>query len=179
MFHVQSLLARVRVNRFFSSNFHGLFVILTSTFHLMHIQEHLPTRSCNKVNVDHDVLLLLFQFCDVATLAINHKRNEPNLVTAWVRKVEKFKNPNIFWWPVGRTHCHQLQKKIPPWDLVTLAHFLQRILFFATTKWHLVMTIVGWFSLFQRRNQWVGAGHIWTLLDWRFSESSKIWVLTC
>ncbi len=73
----QSLLARVRVNRFFLVQiFMDFLVILTSPFHLMHIRrEPLPTLSCNKVNVGHDVfLLLLFQFCDVATLAIIHKR---------------------------------------------------------------------------------------------------------
>jgi hypothetical protein len=64
---------------------------------MMHIREHLPTLSCNKVkNVGHDLLLLWFQFCDVATLAIIHKRKYPNLVPVSVRKAEKFKNPAIY-----------------------------------------------------------------------------------
>jgi hypothetical protein len=37
------------------------------------------------------------QFCDVATVAISHKRNYPNFGNRSERKRKNFKNPAISW----------------------------------------------------------------------------------
>jgi hypothetical protein len=45
----------------------------------------------------------LFQFCDIAILAIVHKEELAKFGYRSKRKVEKFKKPAIFWWP-ARTY---------------------------------------------------------------------------
>jgi len=59
--------------------------------------------SCIVINVR----VCFFQFCDVVTVAIILKRNEPNLVIAQRGQRGNLKNPAMLWQP-SRTYCQNM-----------------------------------------------------------------------
>ncbi len=88
-----------------------------------------------------------------------------------MRKVEKIKNLAIFWWPLRRTHCLNITSCSKNfleiwwlWQVFFPQNWLYKLhwmFFLSPPNDILVMTIVGWFSLFQRRNWWARAGYIY------------------